>query len=200
MEELSKEFGLLVGSVIIAITGYMVSEFKAWLVVRRTNKKENFVYQAQKDKYLDDILVEVRHETDADSASIYQLHNGTQYKGGDPIKYYSMSHEKPHNYAKSWKEESQRLLLYGINETFLELVNDKIVHIKKDEAKDWMLNKTISIREYDSVIMVYLQGEKGTPLGFLKLCYFDYRPSLTDEQRAQLGTYSKNISFKLKEY
>lgn len=199
MESIGKEIGMLFGAIIIGIVIEGIKQITSWYKNRKKNKKENFVYQAQKDLYIDEILFETRSFYEADSVAVYQLHNGTNYKSQDPIKFMSMSHVTTIPAFRNYMEESQYMRVYEFNKTFLKTVDQKVFQCDPNTAEDYYIQQKLSVRGLKGMIWVIIEGPDEKPLGVLSLYFSKELPKINSGEYKALISKAKSIGYKLNE-
>lgn len=94
MDELRKEFYYVIGLLLIYAGTSLTKFIKARILEKKAKKKRSIEFNLQLANKIDDLLVELRTETDADRAYLVQFHNGEVTAANIHLCKFSITQEK----------------------------------------------------------------------------------------------------------
>jgi len=199
-ELFTKENGIFVGTVIVTILAYIINEVKKLVDKRKKKRKENFIYQAQKDHYIDEILIDIKSRFQCDATSIFQFHNGSHFKSQDPLKFLSMTHEVVDPSFRRYQDDAQYIQIYKYNKSFLKVCEEKIIVCDLDTSLDWYMKQELALKGLGTVVWAIIEGYQNKPIGILALYYIDKHEEFSESEKREIINEASMIGFKLSEY
>lgn len=190
------QYSVILSGMLLTMLTFLWSKGKELFGEWQSRRRKNPVLIAKKDSLIDDLLVKIRFDFKADSASLWQKDTPTL----DQVRY-SVTHERAESKAPTFREESQHVLQYDMNDVFIKLQEQKVVQVQVEQVpEDWKINGIMHHRGLHDILLALI-SDKEQILGFIWISYHYHNlPDMSESDKLKLKEYARQMAYRLTQY